>query len=56
MRVLRKPQKNAAVEQQMQKLERDMDNIELMDKWGREDSVRAREESDRIAKLRRDKR
>ncbi len=42
MSAIRKPQKNPTSEAQMEQLGRDLENIELMNEWGKKDSEEAR--------------
>ncbi len=42
MSPIRKPQKNPTSEAQMEQLGRDLENIELMNEWGKKDSEEAR--------------
>lgn len=51
MSALHKPQKDPVVDAQMEQLGRDLENIELMNEWGRQDSQNARKEAEKVKHL-----
>tara|TARA_Y100000782_G_C10067161_1_gene216198 strand:+ start:113 stop:277 length:165 start_codon:yes stop_codon:yes gene_type:complete len=46
MSTIQYPQKDPQAEAQMEQLGKDLENIELMNQWGKEDSEKARKSSD----------